>query len=146
MNDSSRSHHACFWLLALAAFLGVTFAGVPPALAQQGEADHLKCYTIIQEEAPDGKTTINSLYSLAGVSENNCIIRHTARAFCAPAIKNGGNDGRGDRLVTEYMCYQLECESAQDRTLFVNDQFGTREITIRASKFLCAPALRGDAD
>ena len=125
------------WGLAVAAFLGASFVTGPAVASGDGEADHLKCFNVFRDFRAEGQKAV-TLETELGVE--NCVVHNLARVFCAPAIKDGRNDNLGSALTSDYLCYQVECPSLAQRTLFMIDQFGAREIKIAQPRILCAPA------
>jgi hypothetical protein len=130
-------------LLILAIVLGAGLLALPSADAR--DDDHFKCYDILADERPPGTTPIDFIYTGVFPNENGCYIRNKAREICVPAAKklteeSRRNDPRGGSLGTiAYLCYDLVCRNPVNRFLEIDDQFEERDITIRATRRLCAP-------
>src|SRR5207237_147579 len=110
-----------------------------PADAQP-VADHLKCYKV---RDPQAKATYTA--DLGGlVAEPGCKIKVPAIMACVPATKANlepGPQGTGATgTPNAFGCYKIHCPAATLPTIQLNDQFGSRAVTARASKLLCAPA------
>jgi len=106
----------------------------------QPVADHLKCYKVRDPQAKAAYTA-----DLGGlVAEPGCTIKVPATMVCVPATKENVNpppQGTGATgAPNAFGCYKVHCPKATLPTLQLNDQFGSRAVTPRAAKLLCAPA------
>ncbi len=110
-----------------------------PGLAQP-VADHLKCYKV----ARDPLKTTTYTADLGGlVPEPGCRIRMPAAMACVPSTKTNvmpmppGEGGTG--TPNSFFCYKVQCPRAVLPTITGSDQFGSRIVTPRAARLLCAP-------
>jgi len=106
----------------------------------QPVADHLKCYKVRDPQAKAAYTA-----DLGGlVAEPGCTIKVPATMVCVPATKENVNpppQGTGATgAPNAFGCYKVHCPKATLPILQLNDQFGSRAVTPRAAKLLCAPA------
>jgi len=106
----------------------------------QPVADHLKCYKVTDPQAKAAYTA-----DLGGlVAEPGCTIKVPAVMACLPTTKENlhpGPQGTGATgTPNAFGCYKLHCPKAALPTLQLDDQFGSRTVTPRTAKLLCAPA------
>jgi hypothetical protein len=130
------------WMLA-----GLVATGLPALNAGAqiipGEADHLKCYQVIKDEAVPAIKEVD-LVNHFGL-EPGCHLKVKARTYCTPVRKfiqgGNGNDPRGGALATDFTCYKVQCPPNPTRRLTIDDQFGQRDIGIRDARMLCTPTI-----
>ena len=105
----------------------------------QPVADHLKCYKVKSREA---KATYTA--NLDGLTpEPGCVIKVPADLMCVPTTKTdvdppppgGGPTG----VPNGFNCYRVKCPKTELPAVPTQDQFGTRTVTPRSAKMLCAP-------
>ena len=102
--------------------------------------DHLKCYPVKDPQAKASYTA-----DLGGlVAEPGCIIQVPAHLFCTQATKAnvvptppGGPGSTG--AAGRFLCYKVKCPKGTLPTIPWNDQFGSRTLTPKNAKLLCAP-------
>ena len=122
------------------AFAATLVAGALVPFATGQTRDHLACFAI-KDSAPRVKYQA-TLTTAAGAQ--TCIVRTPAKFACVPTSKNdvtpappgGGPVGSSEGA---FLCYRAKCPKTFASSN-VEDQFGTRVVQIRASRFLCAPA------
>jgi hypothetical protein len=118
-----------------------------PMLGHGQVADHLKCYAIKDSLRESGvnpvKTYTADLNGL--VPEPGCVIKMPAKYACVDTTKAnvqptppGAAPGPA---AGQFLCYKLKCAKAGAPAVTLGDQFGTRAVTARGAKFLCAPAI-----
>lgn len=136
------------WLFAGALALGFSSSNImldTTALAQiiPGGLDHLKCYQVLKDQNPLGEKEVD-LVNKFGL-EPECHVVTRARLFCTPVSKfipgGNGDDPRGDRLETDFTCYNVQCPPSPKRSVEIHDQFGDRDIGIKNARMLCTPTL-----
>jgi hypothetical protein len=152
MKTTCISIQARRWLRAAAVVVGVTvlvgqsgtgLAQVPPG----AEADHLKCYTVVKDQNIKDKVIID-LFNKQFGTESECSLLTKAPLFCAPSAKAvgtnpPGDDPRGPKLESDFLCYRVRCPKLEKREIpLVDDQFGKRSITIKSAQLVCAPATK----
>jgi hypothetical protein len=110
-----------------------------PILAFAQPADHLKCYKV-KDPQPKAFYTAD----LGGlVAEPGCTIKVPALMACVPATKTNvapappGTGGSG--APGAFGCYKVKCPKADLPAIALNDQFGSRTVTPKAPRMLCAP-------
>ena len=130
----NRSRRTCVWLLTPFAI-----ALIAPAHAQGGP-DHLTCFKVKDPQVKATYTAdLDSFAALPG-----CTIKVPAVMACTPTIKSNvtppptGDGGTG--TPNAFGCYKVKCPKASLPAIPLNDQFGTRSVTPKAPKLLCAPA------
>jgi len=104
--------------------------------------DHLKCYKA-KDSAPKASYTAD----LGGlVAEPGCIIKVPGNLLCVEATKTnitptppGGPDTAGP--AGRFLCYKIKCPKAALPAVQWNDQFGTRTVTPKTPKIVCAPEI-----
>jgi hypothetical protein len=117
-----------------------------PVLGHAQVADHLKCYAIKDSLRESGanpvKTYTADLNGLA--AEPGCVIKMPAKYACVETTKAnvqptppGAESGAA---AGHFLCYKLKCAKAALPAVTLGDQFGTRAVTARRAKLLCAPA------
>jgi hypothetical protein len=117
-----------------------------PVLGQAQVADHLECYAIRDSLRESGvnpaRTYTADLNGLA--PEPGCVIKMPAKYACVETSKTnvqptppGAAPGAA---AGHFLCYKLKCAKASPPPVTLGDQFGTRAVTARSAKFLCAPA------
>ncbi len=123
------------------------------ASAQTPVFDHLQCFRLKDglkrsplqadldpEQAPP--------FALAP----GCKVKFPAKLFCIDVDKTNVQPPgttlpiSGD-TTRDFLCYAVRCPTPAGGlpTLTVSDQFGERTITVKPSKYLCAPAIKGPA-
>ena len=120
------------------AVLMFVLSAFSPASAQP-VADHLRCYKV---KDPQAKTTYTA--DLGGlVAAPGCTIKVPAVMACVPATKTNVSPtppgGGGTGATNAFGCYKVKCSASSLGTLQLNDQFGSRAVTVSTSKLLCAP-------
>jgi hypothetical protein len=113
----------------------VTTTGL--ALAQA--TDHLTCYKV-----DDPQAKVNYTADLDGlVPEPGCRIKVPAAMTCVPASKaNVVPDppgGGGIGTPNGFNCYKVKCPKTTYPAAAVEDQFGSRTVTPKTTKMVCAP-------
>jgi hypothetical protein len=114
-------------------------------LPEGAEEDHLKCYSVVKDSAATKDAFLVNLFNEQFGEETGCALVTKARMFCTPAAKGVepnplGDDSRGPQLESSFLCYRIQCPNSERREIaLVDDQFGTRSITVKSSRFLCAP-------
>ncbi|MCC6847358.1 MAG: hypothetical protein IT294_02565 [Deltaproteobacteria bacterium] len=109
--------------------------------------DHLKCYAI-KDYAPKAVYKVDLLpeqrppFNL----ETGCKVVVPAKLFCIDVAKQNAQPpppgAAPGPKASDYLCYKLACPKQTLPTLLVNDQFGSRDVTVKPPKFLCAPATK----
>jgi hypothetical protein len=101
--------------------------------------DHLKCYKVRDRQK---KATYTA--NLGGlVTQTGCTIRVPAVMACVPSTKTSvappppGDGGSG--TPNSFFCYKVKCAKATLPTLTGADQFGSRTVTPKTARLLCAP-------
>jgi hypothetical protein len=129
--------------------LGILAAALTllPGLAMAGQAtqdSHLKCYKAKDPAAKTAYTADLLTIQTSFPQENGCTISVPAKMLCSPVSKTnvqppppGGEFGV--TLTEEFACYKVKCPKGEFQ-LSVTDQFGSRSVTVKAPKLLCAPA------
>jgi hypothetical protein len=143
MRSVAFLQRVCLWLFATAVFFVGTSVVVGPSWSAP-QADHLQCYQVKdQKPQPGPKKTVTTLNTQFGQAE--CKVNKTARYICAPTIKNGGDDIRGDKVAApDYTCYTATCKLKHKKSIHVvDDQFRNRVVRVLASQLICAPAIKG---
>jgi hypothetical protein len=107
-------------------------------------ADHLKCYTV-KDPAPKAAYVVN-LTPSGGTfpQESGCVVKVPAKLICSPVdkvITAGNPPGApgGQPFDAPMFCYKLKCPKGKvpDQTGF--DQFGNRQMVIKAPGMPCTP-------
>jgi hypothetical protein len=135
------------WLFATAVFIGASL--MIGSLAHAGttpQPDHLKCYQVVQDTNTREKEIV-TLFNQQFGQEPECTLITKAPLFCAPTEKFSrnspeGDDFRGGALETDFLCYKVQCDNREKQNILVDDQFGTRQITIKDARLLCTPAKK----
>lgn len=133
------------WFLTGAFVLGLSTLHIP-AFAQgiPGDPDHLKCYQVLKDENQAEVKDLD-LVNKFGL-EAGCHLVTKAKLFCTPAAKflhenpGNGDDPRGDRLLTDFTCYKVQCPPVSKK-IHIDDQFGDRDIGIKNARMVCAPTI-----
>ena len=128
--------------VALAAIL---VAGAAPSWANPRvlKGDHLFCQKI-KDTAPKTSYTAK-LGDLAGETVD-CTIKLPAKEVCFSTLGElldppPPNPNVQGQLVGSFLCYSVKCARFVGFTQgIVEDEFGTRQITVRKGKRLCTPA------
>jgi hypothetical protein len=137
-------------LLTGALALGMSYGSASlatPAFAQAipGDPDHLKCYRVLKDGNPADWKEVD-LYNKFGL-EPGCDLLTKAPLFCTPTAKfvmgeeGNGDDPVGKALLTDFLCYDVQCPPNPNRRVAVDDQFGARDIGIRDARMVCTPTL-----
>jgi hypothetical protein len=117
-----------------------------PMLGHAQVADHLKCYAIKDSLRESGANPAKTYTAdLNGLTpEPGCVIKMPAKYACVETTKTnvqptppGAADGSA---AARFLCYKVKCAKATPPAITLADQFGTRAITVRRAKLLCAPA------
>lgn len=134
---------ACLWLCVTAVFVGASLVVVSSGNAQPTavEQDHLKCYQVVKDTLPPSTEIVNLFNEQFG-PENDCALSTRPPFFCAPTIKDNDNDLRGPALQSDFLCYRVQCKERNRQNIFVDDQFGQRQITIKDARLLCTPTQK----
>jgi hypothetical protein len=117
-----------------------------PVLGGAQVADHLKCYAIKdslrKSDANPVKTYTADLNGLA--PEPGCVIKMPAKYACVETTKANVQPtppgAEAGTAAGHFLCYKLKCAKAALPAVTLADQFGTRAVTARSAKLLCAPA------
>jgi hypothetical protein len=113
-----------------------------PALAQT-TSDHLSCYRV-RDSAPRARYSL-TLTNAAGSSR--CRIKAPAVLACLETVKSAVSPappGGGPTGATgSFLCYALKCGRSSSASTTMQDQFGSRTVTLRGVTVLCAPATHG---
>lgn len=134
---------------ALVAAVALGAAGA--AHAGLSVADHLRCHKI--KDTTVKATYTGTLFSgHPAFPDESCTIKTPAKLLCTPVAKTlvavpglvalgqvGGVD-----LEEQFACYKVKCAKAKF-DVQMNDQFGTRTMTVKSPRMLCAPANFGTA-
>jgi hypothetical protein len=104
-------------------------------------ADHLECYNIKDSAAK--ASYVADLHGLA--VEPGCEIKVPAKLLCVDTTKTNVQpaspiDGEGTEQ-SRVLCYKIKCPKQEPPTVQWTDQFGTRPLTVKGSKYVCAPDL-----
>ena len=104
-------------------------------------ADHLECYNIKDSAAK--ASYVADLHGLA--VEPGCEITVPAKLLCVDTTKTNVQpaspiDGEGAEQ-SRVLCYKVKCPKQELPTVQWTDQFGTRPLTVKGSKYVCAPDL-----
>ena len=124
---------------------GDASAGVP--------FDHLQCYRLKDPLQGRGVTAdLNPEQTPPFALAPGCKVKFPAKLFCTDVEKTnvqppGVTLPIGGETTRDFLCYAVRCPKPDGGlpSLAVADQFGERTITVRPSKYLCAPAIRGPA-
>ena len=115
-------------------------AALAPVAALAQSNDHLTCF-VVKDSAPRAKYRA-TLTTAAG--SQTCTVRTPAKFACVPTTKSdvtppapGG--GPSSSAAGAFLCYQAKCPKSSTSEN-ARDQFGSRLVVLRASRFLCAPA------
>lgn len=134
-----------------------TLAAVTLFATGSHAADHQHCFKIT-DPAAKASYTVDLLPSdLAFADAIGCVVQVPAKMLCIDVDKTnvvpappGADPGQP---AQKSLCYKLKCLKTAP-TVAVEDQFGSRSVTIKGSKLLCAPipaqpggcAIDGDCD
>lgn len=126
---------------------------VETALTEGAKVNHLKCYNVLEDSLAEDPTTeenldktIIDLPSEQFSEEADCTLFSKARLFCTSTVKEeeanpSSDDSIEPPLTSDFLCYRVKCPNPELREIsLVEDQFGSRSIIIRSSRFLCVPA------
>lgn len=119
------------------AAVGLMAAGPVAAQVQ----DHVACYSV-KDAAPKAAYTAD----VDGiVLARGCLVKVPAKLLCVPASKSNVNPappvpGTG-ATAASVACYKVKCPKGVLDPVMFTDQFGSRMLTPKAPKLLCAPAL-----
>lgn len=142
MRRATFISRACLWRFAKAALTGVTLVMVSSgSAAVAGEADHLKCYQVTKDTHLPKQAIVDLLNEQFG-EEPDCTVQIKGAFFCAPTIKNGGDDPRGGALLSDFLCYRVTCAHRHKQAILIDDQFGPRQIDIQDARLLCTPTRK----
>jgi hypothetical protein len=118
---------------------GVALAGGPAV-----PGDHLKCYK--PKDTADPATYTADLLTLQNSfpQESGCTVKVPAKLLCTSVAKTNVDPAppgaqTGAVVLEEFACYKLKCPKGEFDVM-VTDQFGSRSMTVKAPKLLCAPA------
>ena len=125
----------------LSILVATLFAGVGVSQAA-GPADHQQCYKIKDTAAKASYTADLSPSDAAYAESVGCTISVPAKMLCVDVVKSnvdpvppGADAGES---AQQSLCYKLKCPKDQP-TVSVEDQFGSRMVTLKSSRYLCAP-------
>jgi hypothetical protein len=147
MSTITFTHRARLSLLVTALVVGVSLASLGTVQAQVFQADHLKCYRVIDDSNPRRTNTV-IMRTPQFDSNQQCTVRSRASYLCTETSKRRVNgepqdeDPRGGR-AGDYLCYRLNCPDNPIRNMLVDDQFNVpanRLIRIENAPLFCAPA------
>ena len=124
-------------------FLVAAMVAVSANASAQPIFDHLQCHKI-KDPAPKVKYTANlTPQQNQFVAQTGCQVKVPAKLFCTDVEKSGVVPAPplpiNGQTTRNYLCYKLKCPKVQ-MPLAVEDQFGTRTITVKNTGYLCAPA------
>lgn len=127
------------WLPAAALILVATLLGAPAGYAIVLEPDHLKCYPMTDSGMATTQTAdLNNQFGFE-------IVTFTTKAslFCVETVKNSTNDPRGGQ-AGHFLCYKITAFTppAPTTPIFVDDQFGQRQVTLVKPLYLCTPTTK----
>ncbi len=117
-------------------------AGLEPL--PPGPQDHLRCVKVKDKNLAKAKYVADlQAVHPSFPDESGCLIKVPAKLYCFPVEKQDVNpappeDVGGPQIVEQLVCYKLKCPK-QQLAVPVEDQFGSRTITVTAPKILCAP-------
>ena len=132
----------------------LSLSAVTPAFAVDSH-DHLKCVEVRDLVTLNNKVTADLTPLDSTFAKQNCRIRLRGGHFCFPVAKSNVLDDEGqpvelsgveaDGNPGDFFCYFITCKKGPKGgiPIRVRDQFGERNITVKDSDFLCAPAVRG---
>jgi hypothetical protein len=114
--------------------------GFAATVAAQDVPDHFQCYKV---KDPLGRGRYTA--TIGGLTvEPGCVVKLPAVLVCVPATKTdvvptppGGGEGTAPGT---FGCYKVHCPDRLLPAIPLHDQFGSRTVTPRKSKLLCAPA------
>jgi hypothetical protein len=123
----------------LTPLVSVMLAALPAAAGAQVQ-DHLSCFAV-KDSAARGKYQVTIVTS---AGPQACVVKTPAKIGCVPAAKTvvspappGG--GPVAPAVSAFLCYKAKCPKPSGSGNAA-DQFGTRTVTFRGSRYVCAPA------
>jgi hypothetical protein len=143
MRNVDFFRRACLWVFGTAVFVGVSLVAVSSESAPTPPVDHLKCYQVTQDTNPREKATVNLNNAQFGLEEG-CTLITKAPLFCAPTQKfiDPPSTEQGPILTSDYLCYKVKCPTRDKKNILVDDQFGTRQITVEDARLLCTPTVK----
>lgn len=116
--------------------LCAALAPVAPATAGNPvNLDHLHCYSV--------KDTATKVKYTATFGILPCTFTVPAKVYCRPAVKSNVSPPPplvvpGPNIPEEIACYKAKCAKLPG-TESVMDQFGSRTVTLKGAKMICAP-------
>lgn len=118
-------------------------AAVLPVAALAQTQDHMTCFAV-KDSAPRAKYQA-TLTTDAGSQQ--CIVRAPATFACVPTAASNVTPGLpatgpSASAAGAVLCYRAKCPKSAT-TESVQDEFGSRSVQVKASRFLCAPASVG---
>jgi len=124
--------------------LGALIASLTLVAAAKAQPDHLTCYKVKDPQARASYTAeVGGPFTSL---DPGCTIKVPAAMACFPVYKmnvnptppgTGGSSGEPN----SFGCYKVKCPRVTfPPRIPLNDQFGTRSVTLSAPKLLCAPA------
>ena len=142
MDHTSRRVPSVLGALSAAALL----LGSTPGQAQP-LFDHLKCVSVQDSLTVKAKVDLEALRTDFGL-EQGCRISKTA-FLCTPVAKTVVESNlppipgaSGDPLSSDMVCYKAQCpgDATPPPTQNRGDQFGTHELRVRKTRWLCLPS------
>jgi hypothetical protein len=126
-------------VLALVASLGLV------ASAHAGDFfDHLTCFKV-KDTAGKAVYTVNlTSGDVTFPNATGCVVKVPAKLVCVRSSKGltdppPKNQVTGQFLLTSFACYKAKCPKNAAFTEGLEDQFGTRQLSLTTRKLLCAP-------
>jgi hypothetical protein len=116
---------------------------------------HTKCYAI-KDPAAKAVYTLNST-AAPEAAQNGCRLQVPAKMLCLATTKTNvspvppGGGPTTNVTTAKSLCYKVKCPKTALTPVPVVDQFGSRTVTPKVARLLCAPAspsgafLDGDA-
>jgi hypothetical protein len=129
-------------MLSLRTLVGVTATLIlGPALALAQVPDHLKCYKV-KDPLEKAKYTAD----LGGLTpEPGCMIKAPAIQYCVETTKTNvvpsPPGAPAGPPAGRFVCYKVKCDKSALAPVPVVDQFGARDLELKAPKILCAPVI-----
>ncbi len=138
------------WSIVAAVAVSIVVAAPMPARAQ---LNHLTCFRAGDPARFQASVSLD-MAQVAFDPPGQCRVVGRANLFCVPSQKTVNSfevDGApgsplavpGFTPVPDRLCYKLRCPRKSPATQQLSDQFGTRDVTVFRTRFLCTPAREG---